>query len=193
MFYANDGDDAGRQAVEHFKSTVPVPVSHFAAGDLDGCKDVNEYYQRHGTLPPALIAGSAPPEETPLSSHNPHESTQPSWTETTLMDGNESPSWPTLPEMQARVAEAARFTTLTPDDLPSELKAEAEALAAELADDTDEFCQFWADLRRRETLLTAEDRRAAEYVVKLVIESWPDDLEGPSSLSPDTSEAAVAA
>lgn len=64
---------------------------------------------------------------------------------------------------------------MTPSDLPAVLKAEAEELAIELADDLDALGQFWADLHRREHLLTADNRRAAHYTLQLAIESWPDD------------------
>jgi hypothetical protein len=47
-----------------------VHVSSFDPDDLAGCKDVAGYWEHHGTLPPALMAGAMDP---PVSGKPPHD------------------------------------------------------------------------------------------------------------------------
>lgn len=85
-------------------------------------------------------------------------------------------AWPTLStleELHHLTAEATRCLAMAPENLPGDLKAEAEALAVELAADAGEALRFWAELHQREHLLTAEDRYAAYYAVELVVASLP--------------------
>lgn len=70
VFLANDADAAGRAAVDRFRRTVPVHVASFDPDDLAGCKDVAGYWEQHGTLPPALMAGVL---DSPVSGPPPHD------------------------------------------------------------------------------------------------------------------------
>lgn len=45
--------------------------------------------------------------------------------------------WPTIEELQQRTAEYQQYSTMTPDDLPADLKTEAEHLASEFVDGLD--------------------------------------------------------
>jgi hypothetical protein len=72
---------------------------------------------------------------------------------------------------------------MPPQDLPGDLKTEAEALAVELSDDLDALGAFWADLRRREHLLAAADRCAAHYVVRLAMQSCSDNQDALSTIT----------
>ncbi len=59
VFLAADADDAGREAVARFRRTVPVHTASFDPDALEGCKDLGEFWQTHGRLPVALIAGAS--------------------------------------------------------------------------------------------------------------------------------------
>lgn len=90
-----------------------------------------------------------------------------------------SSSTPTLlEELQQRAAEAKRYLAMSPHDLPGDLKTEAEALAVELSDDLDALGAFWADLRRREHLLTREEHIAAIYAIWLAVTCWSGNTVG---------------
>jgi len=54
-----DGDEAGQTArvkLAFAAEAAGVTVELLPAGALDDCKDLGEYWERHGALPPALVA-----------------------------------------------------------------------------------------------------------------------------------------
>ncbi len=55
------------------------------------------------------------------------------------------------------------------NDLPADLKTEAQDLAAELGTDLDALVTFWSDLRRREQVLTRQECIAATYAIWLAL------------------------
>ncbi len=183
VILALDADDAGqsaRRALWLDLTARGVDVLILPATALDGAKDLGEYWQRFRAMPTQLVGRVIGPHMQRATGHPMHAGapharaaeSEPSWHEGTPMT---SQGWPIIEELQQRTAEYQRYSMMTPSDLPADLKAEAEELAIELADDLDALGQFWADLHRREHLLTADDRRAAHYTLQLAIESWPDD------------------
>lgn len=154
VFIANDADTAGTEAVSAFKRSVPVHISHFAADDLEECKDVSEFWQMHGRLPAVLLAATtadARPQETDDSGPDPF--------------AHDDPAWPSLEDLPTRTAEAERYARMTLVDLPDDYRTEAEDLGRELALDSEEALTFMAELLKHEHLLTAEERLAAWHVV----------------------------
>ena len=187
VFIANDADTAGTEAVSAFKRSVPVHVSHFAADDLEGCKDVAEFWQAHGRLPAALLAATtadalAPswndriphgrsqqpdPNETPMQDRIPHARPQEEDNSGPDPCAQDGPAWPSLEDLQARTAEVERYARITLADLPDDDRTEAEELGRELALDTEEALTFMAELLKHEHLLTAGERVAAWHAVNV--------------------------
>jgi len=167
VFLANDADDAGREAVARFWRTVPVHAASFDADALEGCKDLGEYWHAHGHLPVALIAAA---NEYPMKAGIPHEGPG------DIAQSDSEPAWlgPTLAELQARTAEAERYTRLSVDDLLADIREEAETLGAELAADPEEAYRFMGQLLEREHTLAAEDRRAAWHALRCAVSAWPE-------------------
>ena len=175
VFLANDADDAGREAVARFRRTVPVHAASFDPDALEGCKDLGEFWQTHGRLPTALItAASSQPD---ISQSDP-EPAQPEPSAPAPRDsfriGTKPQRWPTLAELQARTAEAERYARLSVDDLPADIREEAETLGAELAADPEEAYHFLGQLLEREHTLAAEDRRAAWHALRCATVAWPE-------------------
>lgn len=85
----------------------------------------------------------------------------------------------TVDELRRQLAAYAPAMLEHINDLPAALKAEAEALAAELDNDLDALAGFWTDLRRREYLLTRDECTAVTYAIWLAIAFWPDAREVP--------------
>ena len=170
--FANDADTAGTEAVSAFKRSVPVHVSHFAADDLEGCKDVAEFWQTHGHLPAALLAATNADVQVPSwTKPSPHERSQQPDTNENLMEARRphertqkpadsgsdpfaqnDPAWPSLEDLQARTAEAERSARMTLADLPDDDRTEAEELGHELALDSEEALTFMAELLKHEHL-----------------------------------------
>ncbi len=175
VFLGFDADDAGREAVARFRRTVPVHAASFDADALEGCKDLGEFWQTHGRLPAALIAGASSQPDISQSDPEPAQA-EPS---------APAPAWlgPTLAELQARTAEAERYARLSVDDLPADIREEAETLGADLAADPEEARRFMQELLAREHTLAAEDRLAAWYALHCAVTAWPepDPLEQQSS------------
>jgi hypothetical protein len=166
VFLANDADDAGRAAVSRYRRTVPVHATSFDPDALEGCKDVAGFWQTHGRLPAALItAASSQPDISPSDP-------EPAQAEPAAP----APAWlgPTLAELQARTAEAERYTRLSVDDLPADIRAEAETLGTDLAADPEEALRFMAELLQREHTLAAEDRCAAWHAIRCATVAWPE-------------------
>ncbi len=163
VFLGFDADDAGREAVARFRRTVPVHAAAFDPDALEGCKDLGEFWQTHGRLPTALIAGASQPD---ISQSDP-EPAQPE-------PSAPAPAWlgPTLAELQARTAEAERYARLSVDDLPADIREEAETLGVELAADPEEARRFMRQLLEREHTLAAEDRRAAWHALRCAVTAW---------------------
>jgi len=164
VLLANDAGDAGRAAVARFRRTVPVHATSFHADALEGCKDVAGFWQTHGRLPAALIAAASSQPDISQSDPKPAQA-EPS-----------TPAWlgPTLAELQARTAEAERYARLSVDDLPADIREEAETLGAELAADPEEARRFMGQLLEREHTLAAEDRRAAWHALRCAVTAWPE-------------------
>ena len=187
VFLAGDADDAGREAVTRFQRTVPVHATSFHADALAGCKDVAGFWQTHGRLPAALIAAAS--SQPDISQSDP-EPAQPEPSAPAPGDscqfGTNLQRWPTLAELQARTAEAERYARLSVDDLPADIREEAETLGAELAADPEEALRFMGQLLEREHALAAEDRRAAWHALRCAVTAWPepDRFEQPSKYSP---------
>lgn len=174
VILALDADEAGQEGRRRLWIDLTargIDVLVLPASALDGAKDLGEYWERHRAIPAQLAVRAIGPHlgiapAMPMPSATPGAS----------VVENARATLPTLEELQQRTAEATRYLTLTPDDLPGDLKVEAEALAVELAADTQEAMRFWADLHQREHLLTPEDRCAAHYTIALVVAGW-DDLD----------------
>ncbi len=75
----------------------------------------------------------------------------------------------TIDELRHQLAAYVPTMPERANNLPADLKAEAEALAAELGNDLDTLATFWGDLRRREHLLTREECIAATYALWLAL------------------------
>jgi len=173
VILALDADDAGQEGRRQLWLDLTVRGIHvlvLPASTLAGAKDLGECWERHRSMPMQLAARAMGPHLHGAYASPLHDvGTKPD--DAPVIDD----AWPTLPtlleELQQRAAEAKRYLAMTPDDLPGDLKTEAEALAVELGDDLDALGAFWADLRRREHLLAAADRCAANYVVRLAMQS----------------------
>lgn len=153
-----------------------IEVLPLPAAALDGAKDLGEYWQRFHTMPGQLAARVTGPHmqgamDTPMHAGEPHARESTDDRAHVIEEG----LIPSLAELQQRAEEHRRYLEMTPDDLPADLRAEAEALAGELATDLDELGRFWADLHERAHLLTAEDRRAADYALQLAVAALPDE------------------
>jgi hypothetical protein len=166
VFLGFDADDAGREAVARFRRTVPVHAASFDADALEGSKDLGEFWQTHGRLPAALIAAASSQPDISQSDPEPAQA-EPS---------APAPAWlgPTLAELQARTAEAERYARLAVDDLPADIREEAETLGAELAADPEEAYRFMGQLLEREHTLAAEDHRAAWHALRCAVTAWPE-------------------
>ena len=172
MILALDADDAGQEGRRQlwFDLTARgIDVLVLPASTLAGAKDLGECWERHRSMPMQLAARAMGPHLHGAYASPLHDvGTKPD--DAPVVDD----AWPTLPtlleELQQRAVEAKWCLAMTPDDLPGDLKTEAEALAV-LSDDLDPLRQFWADLRRCEHLLTAADRCAANYVARLAMQS----------------------
>jgi hypothetical protein len=176
VILALDADDAGQEGRRQLWLDLTargIDVLVLPASTLAGAKDLGECWERHRSMPVQLAARAMGPHLHGAYASPAHDvGTKPG--DAPVVDD----AWPTLPtlleELQQRAAEAKWYLAMTPDDLPGDLKTEAEALAVELSDDLDDLDAlgaFWADLRRREHLLTAADRCAANYVVRLAMQS----------------------
>ncbi len=174
VILALDADDAGqdaRRALWLDLTARGIEVLVLPAAALDGAKDLAEYWQRFRAMPTQLVGRVIGPHRQRVPGHP----IQVGASRVRAM-GAESPGqrrppmtpreWPTSEELQQRTAEHR----MTPDDLSADLKAEAEELVVELVGDRDVLRQWWADLTRREHLLTADDRTAAYYAVRLAID-----------------------
>ncbi len=150
VFIANDADTAGLEVVERFRRTVPVACSSFAADALAGCKDVAEFWQTHGCLPTALLAATTANAPAPCGPD---------------LCAQDDPAWPSIEELQARTAEAARYARMTVADLSDDDRTEAEYLGLMVSYDPAELAGFMANLQAHEYTLTTEDRAAAWYAV----------------------------
>lgn len=151
---ALDSDDAGqegrRRLCEAFIARG-IDVLSLPASALDGAKDLGEYWQRHHAMPAMLTARAIGP-------HLPRSTATP------------PADWATPANPDNTPTEGAAAAGLAFDDLPPALRAEADALAVELAADTsgDLYTDFvyWLSLCTEATL-SAEDRVAAQYAVDL--------------------------
>lgn len=177
---ALDGDkagQAGRRSLWLELTARGVEVLPLPASALDGCKDLGEYWQTHRTMPAQLMAraiGPHLPSATPATTPSPDTSagtaakkTTPAADDVAQGEGIDPAAWPSREYLQWQGEQAQRALELTPDDLPADLRAEAEALARDMAADPDFCMDFWADLSRNETTLSAEDRVAAWHAVNL--------------------------
>lgn len=203
-----DADDAGQQGRRDFAAALMaagVEVLSLPAAAIDGCKDLGEYWQRRQALPVPLVARAIGPH---LTAGTPHSSAFPRARAHESVNFCEWPDLAGAPENHQKTsdsrapdddagraawidaivarslwwdAEAARTRSLAFDDLPADLQAEAETLAAELiAGGIDEIGPFWADLERNRDL-PAEDRAAARYALDKAIASLPD-IDDPDAL-----------
>lgn len=158
VILALDADDAGQQGrralwLDLTARGVKVDLLPIAA--LAECKDLGEYWQRYRMMPGWLAARVIGPHGLQAADIRTPRQTS----ETVDISGHSTPA--TVSDEYGR----ARF--LTPDELPAALKAEAEALALELAHDPQARLQFRHDLERNEAMLTADDRGAAAYALLL--------------------------
>lgn len=174
VILALDGDQAGqdgRRALWLELVARGIDVLLLPADALEGHKDLGEYWQRFRRVPMQLATRSYGPH---LASLRNSEHAVP-LSPVADHDGEggigtiDAGSLPSLEELQGRSEEAGRYLSLTPDDLPEELRSEAEALALELAGDLDVMGEFMHDLLEREHLLMPEDRCAAWYVLRYAI------------------------
>ena len=172
---ADEAGQAGRQALWLDLTARGIEVLVLPAAALDGTKDLAEYWQCHRALPGQLMARvTGPHRQCPpgylMDVGNPHGSAANDNPKSDTGAGVEHPWFgPTIAELHQCTAEAQRYEAMTLDDLPADVRAEAEALAVELGDDLDALSAFWADLHRREHMLTVEDRVAAHYALTVVI------------------------
>lgn len=147
---ALDSDDAGqegrRRLCEAFIARG-IDVLSLPASALDGAKDLGEYWQRHHALPAMLTTRAIGPH-LPSAVASPPPSNRPK----TDHAGDVAPT---------------ETVELAFDDLPAELRAEAEALALQLAADGDLYTDFVHDLDRNRATLSPEDVVAAEHAVNV--------------------------
>jgi len=139
VFLGFDADDAGREAVARFRRRVPVHAASFDVDALEGRKDLGEFWQTHGRLPVALITAA---------------SSQPDISQSDLEQAQAEPSAP-----------ASAFENGKAEELPADIREEAETLGAELAADPEEARRFMQELLQREHTLAAEDRLAAWHAI----------------------------
>lgn len=163
VILALDGDAAGQDArrVLWLDLTARgVEVLLLTATTLDDCKDLGEYWQLHRTLPRQLHVCVIGPHLLGRVARRVTE-TLPSPADDRTEDGTA----PTLREIQHRATEVMRSLQLTEEDLPADLRTEADELAAELGSGLDVLIHFVEDLLQREHALSAEDRCASWYAV----------------------------
>lgn len=164
VLLALDGDDAGQEGRRRLWLDLTargIEVLPLPASALDGCKDLGEYWQRYRAMPLQLAARSIGPHL--QSATTPNRSNR--------APEKENPHVPPEPSCHS-VDDVARpehvegmpALDMTPDDLPADLRAEAEALALQLADDTsgDLYTDYFYDLVRNQATLSTEDRVAAQ-------------------------------
>lgn len=169
VILALDGDEAGqaaRRALWLELVARGVDVLLLPVDALEGCKDLGEYWQQFRRVPMQLTARSIGPH---LPTTTPATAQIPTPETVTLPAVGTADRLPSLEELQRRSDEARRYLSITPDNLPEELRSEAEALALELVDDLDAMGEFMRDLLGREHLLMAEDRCAAWYVLRCAV------------------------
>lgn len=160
VILALDGDaagQAGRRSLWLDLTARGIEVLSLPAASLDGAKDLGEYWQRYRAMPMPLAArsiGPHPQSVTMPKKENPHVVPEPSCH---LADDVARPEH----------VEVSPALDMTPDDLPADLRAEAEALALELASDGDLSTDYFSDLVRNEATLSPEDRVAAWYALDL--------------------------
>lgn len=187
---ADDAGQSGRRALWLDLTARGIAVLVLSASALDGCKDLGEYWQRHHAMPVQLavrVMGphrQAPMQQPVIPQAAPENSDIFCHADAWAAPDDERCEL-TATELQHRAAEYRRYLTLAPDELPAELKAEAEALAIELAGDLEALGAFMRDLLRRESLLSAEDRYAGLYALQLAIAALPDDATIPDDYLPD--------
>lgn len=197
VILALDADDAGqtgRRALWLDLTARGIEVLMLPPAALKGCKDLGEYWQQHRAMPVQLAArviGPYMPVPTNQRMHNEFAHRQaPTQRPASPQAVPESPdifgyakAWAapdderrvlTIAELKQRTAEYRRSLTLTPDDLPADLKTEAEALAIELASDLDALGEVFGFLLTRSSTLAAEDRCAGMYALQLAIAALPD-------------------
>jgi len=76
----------------------------------------------------------------------------------------------TIDELRRQLAAYAPAISDRANDLPADLRVEAEALALHLADDPDLYAGYFSDLVRNGATLSAEDCIAAWYAFDLASE-----------------------
>jgi hypothetical protein len=164
VILALDADEAGQQGrralwLDLTARGVEVEVLPTAA--LAGCKDLAEFWQRYRTMPAWLAARVIGPHCLQAADiRTPRQTSK-----TADISGHSTPA--TVSGEDPASDEYGRDRLITPDELPDALKAEAEALALELAHDTRAWLQFCYDLERNGSTLTAADRGAADYALLL--------------------------
>lgn len=157
VILALDADEAGQAARRALAEELLIggvgDVRSLPAAALAGCKDLGDYWQAHRALPPllaALAAGTTPPAD------DAHQLDAMSWCD----------RW--------RVEAIRRYPHLRTPDLSFSLKAEALALAAELATAGQaEIAAFAGDLVGNEDTMTPEDRLAAWYALRAALDMLP--------------------
>lgn len=167
---------AGRQALWLALIAHGIEVLLLPAAALDGCKDLAEYWQRHGRMPEQLAARMMGPHQVlPTSSpcradarrpldRDPHASR-----DTPCTAGAGHGAIEIEPAPYAALAQRAAAPDLDLDALDPALRAEAEQLAVELAANAPELIAFVTDLQRRAGQLTPEDGAAGWYAVQLAV------------------------
>jgi len=147
VILALDADNAGQEGRRQLWLDLTahgIDVLVLPASALAGAKDLGEYWQEHHAIPVQLAACVTGPHmqcapATPMQAGNPHASPgEALWA-----------TMPILKEVHQRTAEAQRYAAMTLDDLPADVKAEAEELAVELGADVEALGAFWADVQRR--------------------------------------------
>lgn len=174
VILALDADDAGQQGrrtlwLELTARGIEVLILPVAA--LAGANDLCEYWQRHRTLPMQLLERVTGPHR----QRNGLPIAVPSRLEVSpdVHPSRSSDEPPMHPPADWWFDDA-----MTPDELPAELKSDAETLAIELAGNLDELQAFADDLFWRETTLTTEDRCAARYALQLARAAVSDSYRG---------------
>jgi hypothetical protein len=189
VILALDGDDAGqagRRTLWLDLTARGIEVLVLPAAALNGAKDLAEHWQRFHEMPGQLVAratgphmrrlggypmeadiphgrGHIPPDRRSPDEGNPMDAGQPH--EGATAAGREG----TVEELRRQFAAYEPAMPERANDLPADLKAEAEDLAAELGNDLDALATFWEDLHRHKQVLTSEECNAATYAIWLAL------------------------
>lgn len=169
VILALDADDAGQEGRRRLWLDLiarGIDVLVLPASALDGAKDLGEYWERHRAIPDQIAARAMGPHICSTLAEPQHGiGTEPG--------ESVGATLPSLEELKRQAAEATRHLKMVPDDLPDDLRADAESLAVELAGDHGALGEFWVDLRQNGHTLATEDRVAAHYAMTLALARWP--------------------